>query len=417
MPTVVTTITDPEDQRAARRPRTDLLEEREEEPGRFVVTHGPFDHWERTLRTEETAEGTAVVQTVRFRLAIPVWRAMFNPAVAAAIRKPPKPGTVPWWSPPDRIDAPAARSLSLLCVLALVAGYLGTVLTQTNTFAKEEFGVDDAQITTMLAATRVAAVLALVFVALADRRGRRLVLAACGIAGCVATATSALSPDLVALGGTQTLARTFSTALAVVIGIYAVEVMPAGARAFAVSVLGMSGALGAGFCVMALPLADMGPGAWRLLYVLPLLALPGIVAIGRTLPETERFLVSLRRRTNVPPAEDAAPTERTTAAQAAPAQPAQPTPERAEAEQATTPAASPVAHTGSNQRRFVLLAVSALLLALFSSPSSQLLNEYLRTEQGFDATRIALFTILTNTPGGIGVIVGGRLADTRGRRL
>src|SRR3546814_8965910 len=28
-----------------------------------------------------------------------------------------------------------------------------------------------------------------------------------------------------------------------------------------------------------------------------------------------------------------------------------------------------------------------------------------------------MFSILTNTPGGIGVLIGGRLADTRGRRV
>ena len=69
------------------------------------------------------------------------------------------------------------------------------------------------------------------------------------------------------------------------------------------------------------------------------------------------------------------------------------------------------------RRRFVLLAATALLVALFSSPASQLLNEYLRSEHDYSALRITMFTVLTNTPGGIGVIVGGRLADVRGRRL
>jgi MFS family permease len=45
------------------------------------------------------------------------------------------------------------------------------------------------------------------------------------------------------------------------------------------------------------------------------------------------------------------------------------------------------------------------------------MNEFLRVERGFSASRIALFTVLTNTPGGIGVVIGGRLADVRGRRL
>ena len=66
--------------------------------------------------------------------------------------------------------------------------------------------------------------------------------------------------------------------------------------------------------------------------------------------------------------------------------------------------------------RFWLLAASALLLALFTAPASQLLNEFLRDEEGFAAWQITAFSILTNTPGAIGLVVGGRLADTRGRR-
>jgi MFS family permease len=70
-----------------------------------------------------------------------------------------------------------------------------------------------------------------------------------------------------------------------------------------------------------------------------------------------------------------------------------------------------------HERRFWLLGASALLLQVFTAPASQLLNEFLRDEQSFSALRITAFSILTNTPGGIGLVVGGRLADTRGRRL
>ena len=67
--------------------------------------------------------------------------------------------------------------------------------------------------------------------------------------------------------------------------------------------------------------------------------------------------------------------------------------------------------------RFWLLAASAFLLQLFTAPASQLMNEFLRDEEGFSALRITVFSLLTNTPGGIGLVIGGRLADTRGRRI
>ena len=34
---------------------------------------------------------------------------------------------------------------------------------------------------------------------------------------------------------------------------------------------------------------------------------------------------------------------------------------------------------------------------MFAAPATQLLNEFLRSERGFSASRISLFTILTNS--------------------
>jgi MFS family permease len=121
---------------------------------------------------------------------------------------------------------------------------------------------------------------------------------------------------------------------------------------------------------MALPLADIGERGWRLVMVASILLLPVVRQIARHLPESRRY-------------------------------------DRAHAD---------VGMAGHG-RRFWLLAVSSFLLALFTAPASQLLNEFLRDEQGFSALRITLFSLLTNTPGGIGLVIGGRLADTRGRRL
>lgn len=403
MPRVVTTdIVDDETLARILTPRADLLAERDLGEGRFECAEGPFDDYRRTVVVADTGEGDhEVTQTTDFRLAIPVWSVFFNGLVKQAIRADRTAEATdrkPWWAPPDRLDARGTRALSLLCVLAYVSGYLGTLLTQTNTFAKDEFGSTDSEVTTVLAVVRVAALLALGVTAIADRRGRRTLMVATALAGCVLTATGALAPSLALLGASQTLARTASTALAVIIGIYAVEEMPAGSRAFAVSVLGMTGALGAGACVIFLPLADLGTSAWRILYLLPLLLLPGIVGIGRALPETRRFEVADVEEHHLPvPAADPA----------------------ALVHSDEHPPPHPDDHrlSASGTRRFLLLAVSALLLGIFTTPASQLLNDHLREVQGFSALQITLFTILTNTPGGIGVVVGGRLADTRGRRI
>ncbi len=53
---------------------------------------------------------------------------------------------------------------------------------------------------------------------------------------------------------------------------------------------------------------------------------------------------------------------------------------------------------------------------LFIAPASLFQNGYLEDERGYSAALIAAFTLATATPAGIGLIVGGRLADVRGRR-
>ncbi|HVN52027.1 MAG TPA: MFS transporter, partial [Acidimicrobiales bacterium] len=384
MPKVVTThLVEPDEVERYLTPRTDLLVERPAGPRAFTLETGPFHRYERDVELSERGDQVAVTETIHYRLAVPVWGFLFELPLRRALRQPRAPSDAAprahrWWAPPDHLDARAAVGLSLLCLFSVLAGYLGTLLSQTNTYFKQDFGVSDGAVGVMLAATRVGALLALAIVALADRRGRRWVLILAAVAGCALTATGALCPSLAWLGVSQTLARSFSTALTLVISIIAVEEMPAGSRAFAVSVLTATAALGAGMAVMLLKVADLGIGAWRVLYVVPLPAIPLVLFLGRRIPETERFARQ----------QHAAPRLRWREQLAA-----------------------------MDRGRLALLSGAGFLLALFVLPASSFLNEFLRTDRGFSASGIIAFQILTSTPGGIGIVVGGRLADKRGRRL
>jgi predicted MFS family arabinose efflux permease len=187
---------------------------------------------------------------------------------------------------------------------------------------------------------------------------------------CAVAATGALAPNLAWLGISQTVARGLSTALALLLAVLSAELVPRNSRAWTVSILALTAALGSGMAVWCLPLADLGEPAWRLLYLVPLLGLPFTRWVIRGLPESGRFLAAAER----PPAR---------------------------------------AHAG----RFWLLAASAFLGATFLAPASQFMNDFLRDDLDFSAARITLFTLLTNTPGFIGIVIGGRLADQRGRRV
>ena len=266
----------------------------------------------------------------------------------------------------------AAVVLATLAALAVVVGYLGTLLGLTMTYAAKEFGVGKAGQGVALAVVRVNVVLAFGLLILADRRGRRRLILTTATAGSILSAVGALAPSLVWLTVSQVLAVSLVAALLVLISVMAAEEMPAGSRAWAVGLLGLSTGLGGGLATMALPLAGLGPGGWRWLYLGSLLALPLVASTARRLPESQRF--------------------------------------------AAGSASGRFRHQGDGRRRLILISAGAFLFALFATPSSQFQNEFLRTERAFSATRISVFTLVCGTIGGLGVMVGARLADVRGRR-
>lgn len=352
-------------------PRQTPLVERATDAGEFVCETGPVFDYSRSVEIlAESAAGTEVRQTVEFRLAIPYWGWLFGPPMRRQLGRLENTGRRPWWSPPDNFDARSATVLGCLAALSYVTGMTGVLLSQTLTFAADQFisGTRVQGIAT--AAARLDVLVAIVLIAAADRRGRRAIVVLSALIACSFTVLGALSPNIFFYSGTQLVARGAATALAIGLGIMAAEEVPAGSRAYAVSILSVSAAFGAGLPVAFLFVADLHPGGWRVLFLLTGIGIPLALSVARRLPESRRF--------NRPHVE---------------------------------------ATVAGHGRRFWLLAISGLLLALFISPASQFTNEFLREERNYSAGAISLFTILTNVPGGIGIVVGGYLADMKGRRI
>ena len=380
-----------ERERAVRREsRRDIVAERAVGEDRFEARDGPFRDYARTLSMEKVEPDHAVAreqwqltETTSYRLAVPVWAWLFHfPVRSALMRRRDAYGY--WWAPPDRLSARAATVLGLLCTIQVVDGYLGTVLTATLTFAADEFDRGNTAQGVLMGVVRAGVLIALVTAALADRHGRKRLLLATGLGSCLVTAMGALAPGFWFLGGTQLVARGLSTALGILIVILAAEEMPARSRAWAMSVLVLCAALGSGMAFAVLPMADLHIAAWRLVYVVPLTGVAVVVWVGRRLPESRRYETAASGRV----AQDGAVVDR------------QADPEV----------------VARRRRRLTLLAASAFLLAMFAAPASGLRNDFLKDEREFSATAITLFTYFTNTPIGIGVFVGGYLADRRGRR-
>src|SRR5262249_24457268 len=219
------------------------------------------------------------------------------------------------------------------------------------------------------AVVRCGIVFAIALVFLADRKGRRKMLVLSAVLAPILCGVGAFAPSLVWLTVTQTLGRPVGIALLLLIGIVAAEEMPRNSRAYAISVVAMAGGLGAGLCLLALPLADLGVRGWRLVYLVPLSFLGIAWDLHRRLPETRRFV----------------------------------------APHLTAPTLQ--------RRRFALLAASGLLGNLLVAPASFFNNRYLRDIRNFSATRISIFNACTNTPGAVGIVLGGKLAGIQWRRI
>jgi MFS family permease len=352
------------------RPRRDLVLEAEDGPGRFVQAEGPFRSYERTVQAEPDG---SITETTTYRLAIPWFGWVFALPTRRSLRRAPshRPhgGSQPWWAPPQRLDARSAHVLGLLAAAQLTTGFCNTLFSQTVAFAADEFGASEGAQGVAGSVVRVGIILTVLLLALADRVGRRRILVGTAVAAPLLAAVGAFAPSLAVLAGMQTIARPVAISLGLVVTIVAAEEMPPGSRAYAVSVLGLAYALGAGTCVWALPLADLGSHGWRLIYMVGLVYLVVAVSLYRGVPESRRY-------------------------------------ELPHAERPTLPG-----------RRFLLLAASAFLYNLLIASTTFYENRYLKDVRGYSATLIAIYTIVTSTPGAIGVLAGGRLADVKGRRL
>jgi MFS family permease len=272
-----------------------------------------------------------------------------------------------------------ATHLAAAAAAVAVVSFASALVGQFGGPIKHAFDASDTAFSIALAITRIGALIAFIGIALADRRGRRLSILI-GVAGsAVVCGVSAFSPTLAFLTGAQVFQRAFLISTATVATVAVVEEAPEGARAYSTSMLALAGGFGFSISVVLLPIADIGGQAWRVPFVVGSFSLLLVPAIARRLAETTRYQALARTDIDRGRMRD-------------------------------------IRDRGYG-RRFVLMAAIVLLLNVFSAPSSQLMNTYLTDVQHFSNSGIALFrTVTTGIPGLFGLVLGGRLAEARGRR-
>ena len=342
--------------------------------GKFGLREGPFDHYERSVEVCRSSKGIEVSESFSYRIASPIWRGLLHYPVRKTLKSGSLPGDSPWWAPPNRFDSKTSRTVSFLCVAAVVTGFLGALIGQTATFATEEFGADDRAQGILLACVRIGTLITVLLSALADRKGRKRILILSMWGGCFLSLLSAFAPNLIALGVTQSIARGFATSISILIGIMAAEASPKGSRAYIAGLLTLTAGLGAGIPVWILFLADLHVRGWRLLFLVSLLFLPVVRWVNLHLKESGRF----ERHQKI--------------------------------------AASMESKQTLIISRLIFLASVAFLLFIFVSPASQFRNEFLRDERNFSAAKISLFLLTAHTPQIIGVAMAAKISDRRGRK-
>ena len=261
-----------------------------------------------------------------------------------------------------------------MVLVAFVAGYGASQMSHTLVFARKSLGLSESGMFWIFGIVRAASLLGLVFAMVADRRGRRtpfLVAFALLPLGNIATA---LLPGEVFFAVSQSITRIAVIAVGALAVVILAEELNPQVRALGIGIYGVAAAMGAGTGLILLPIAERSEDAYKLLF--------GLTAVGLlALPLLIRFLKESRAYVQF--------TKAVTFRQAL------------------------AAGLG---RHFWPLAGMAFFIAAFSSPAFNFVLERLIDDLAWEAGPARFLLIVFSGAGSAGLIVGGRLADTIGRR-
>jgi len=317
----------------------------------FLQKTGPCVEYQRSVEIPAATNEDAVEYT-QWSLDIPWFGWIFRPLISRHMKHRHHKDRHPWWAPPQTFTAHETLVLALLAAASMVAAFINTLFTQTVAFAADEFGVTTTGQGVAAAIVRVGIVLAIPLAILGDRVG---------------------------LVATQTIARPIGLALDVAVLVIVIEEMPKHGRAYGLSVLALASGFGAGIAVAALPIADLGTSAWRLIYLVALIWVVVALSLRRRLTETPRFIAH-----HTEPKSSRRDTSRKTGS--------------------TAP------------RTLLMVGAVAFIVNIFVATASIFQNRYLKDVRDYSATMVALFTLSTSLPGALGLIIGGKIADIKGRR-
>jgi MFS family permease len=266
------------------------------------------------------------------------------------------------------------RAIFLMVLVAFVAGYGGAQLGHVNVFVRLSYDLTEGGMFSIFGITRLISLLGVGFAIVADRRGRRIPFLVVFALLPLANLATAFAPGVMSFTAAQSVARIAVVTIAALAVVILAEELSPGVRALGLGVYALAHQMGTGTGLILLPIAEQSDGSWRVLFALTGLGLLVVPLVARFLHESRAYVHHQKK---------------VTFAQALRA---------------------------GLWNHFWPLAGMAFFVAAFAAPAIDFVLERMIDDLGWDAGAARFLLIVFSGAGAVGLLVGGRLADSLGRR-
>lgn len=266
------------------------------------------------------------------------------------------------------------RIVFIIWVAGVVQGFAQSQASASLPFTRVGLGLTEGEMSLMLGLARLAAFAALPLGWLGDHHGRRkpflwamtFIVAGGCFAGLVSEAWQ--------FGLFHSLLRTGTAAVSGLAIVILAETVSKRIRAYAISFYGAAVSLGSGMALMALPLAEGGPQAWRIPHLLTGLGFLLLPFLIKSVPESDIYIAE---------------------------------PEGGHWRELVA---------GQWARRFWIVVSVGFMASAFGAVGAAFSTERLINQVGIGTGTTVWVLLVGGTLGGIGFFLGGHMADAWGRR-
>ena len=266
------------------------------------------------------------------------------------------------------------RVVAIIWVAGLIQGFSQSQASASLPFTRDGLGLSEGEMSLLLGLARIGAFAALPLGWMGDHRGRRrpfllavtLIVAGGSLAG--------LAVEAWQFGLMHGVLRTGTAAASGLAIVILAETVSPVVRAYSISFFGAAVSFGSGLALMVVPLGDAGGQSWRIPHLLTAVGVLALPVLIRRVPETPLYELE---------------------------------PQGGHWRELASGPWAP---------RFWRIAVINILASAYGAIGAAFATERLINDVGVSTGQAVIILLAGGTAGGIGFFIGGRLADTWGRR-